>query len=249
MSEINEENDSPEFFNFDGMSSPLKDEKKDKQEKKRFKLKRFIIIISIIMIIAILAISIYFIIQAITKEEEIECNPGYYFPNDEETKSKSNCKKCSVDNCDKCSGTKEVNTCKSCISNYFAINENNKITKCNPCDIGEDDKCLSCDEGINKCSKCNTGYKLENGKCILNYSFKATYSVDSNKRVSLINYSCKNNIKEVIIDGNIQTEINYAYELEYGNHVAFILLDINSLPDHMFTNCGDMKEIFFFISI
>ena len=35
MSAINEENDSPEFFNFDGMSSPLKDEKKDKQEKKK----------------------------------------------------------------------------------------------------------------------------------------------------------------------------------------------------------------------
>ena len=36
MSTNNEENDSPEFFNFDGMSSPLKDEKKDLEEKKNF---------------------------------------------------------------------------------------------------------------------------------------------------------------------------------------------------------------------
>jgi len=33
MSTINEENDSPEFFNFDGMSHPLKDDKKDIKKK------------------------------------------------------------------------------------------------------------------------------------------------------------------------------------------------------------------------
>jgi len=123
--------------------------------------------------------------------------------------------------------------------------ENKGTIKCNPCDIGEDDKCLSCDEGINKCSKCNIGYKLENGKCILNYSFKATYFVDSKANVNLINNNCKNKIKEVIIDGNIQTEINNAYELEYGNHIVYILLDLNSLPDSMFYSCSYMKEIYF----
>jgi len=34
MSTNNEENDSPEFMNFDGMITPLKSENKDKQEKK-----------------------------------------------------------------------------------------------------------------------------------------------------------------------------------------------------------------------
>jgi len=33
MSTNNDENDSPEFFNFDGMSSPLKNEKEDLKEK------------------------------------------------------------------------------------------------------------------------------------------------------------------------------------------------------------------------
>ena len=79
----------------------------------------------------------------------------------------------------------------------------------------------------------------------LNYSFKATYSVDKKTKVTLINSYYKNKIKEVIIDGNIQTEINNAYELEYGNHIVFVLLEINSLSDYMFYTCNYMKEIYF----
>ena len=123
----------------------------------------------------------------------------------------------------------------------FPIYKNDILIKYNLCDIEEYDKCLSCEEGINKCSKCNVGYKLENRKCILNYSFKATYFVDKKTNTFLINDNCKNIIKEVIIDGNILTEINYAYELEYGNHIVYILLDLNSLPDSMFYGLFDMK--------
>ena len=221
MSKNNEENDSPEFVNFDGMNTPLKNEKKEKQENKKFNLKLLIIIAISIGIIIILIIAIYFIIQVV--KEQPKCKPGFFYPSDAESKSESECTKCSLENCDECSGFKEKNTCSSCTSISFPIYENNILIKCNSCDIGEDDKCLSCDEGINKCSKCNTGYKLENGKCILNYSFKATYFVDSKTNVNLININCKSKIKEVIIDGNIQAEINNAYELEYGNHIVFIL--------------------------
>ena len=49
------------------------------------------------------------------------------------------------------------------------------------CEIGDDDKCLECDLKKNQCSKCNLGYKLINGKCIINYSFKATYFSKSDK--------------------------------------------------------------------
>jgi len=93
MSTINEENDSPEFFNFDGMISPLKDEKKDIQEKKRFNLKLLIIVGSIIIII-ILAISIYFFIKL--NEPSLECKPGKFFPENSEKKSESDCEKCSL---------------------------------------------------------------------------------------------------------------------------------------------------------
>ena len=87
---------------------------------------------------------------------------------------------------------------------------------------------------------------MDNGECILNYSFKAIYYVDSsNKNVDLINSNCKNKIKEIIIDGNIQTEMNNAYNLKYGEHTIYILNDMNSLPLSMFYNCQDMKEIYF----
>jgi len=245
MSTNNEENDSPEFFNFDGMSAPLKDEKKDIQERKKLNLKIIIIITSIILVITVLAISIYFIIKAINKEPP--CKSGYFYPRDAESNSESECTKCSLENCDKCSGTKISNICTSCFPNYFSIKEGDILIKCNPCDIGEDDKCLSCSEEINKCSKCNIGYKLENGKCILNYSFKATYFANSKTKITLINSNYKDKIKEVIIDGNIQTEINNVYELEYGNHIVYILLDISPLSNYspMFSFCGDLKEIYF----
>ena len=87
---------------------------------------------------------------------------------------------------------------------------------------------------------------MDNGKCILNYSFKAIYFVGSlNKNINLINSYCKNKIKEIIIDGNIQTEINNVYNLKYGEHTVYILLDMNSLPPNMFYGCQDMKEIYF----
>ena len=41
------------------------------------------------------------------------------------------------------------------------------------CEIGENEKCLKCYK--DKCRKCNQGYKLDKGKCILNHSFKAIY--------------------------------------------------------------------------
>jgi len=173
-----------------------------------------------------------------------DCPSGYFLPND----SKSECEKCSIDYCDKCSGNKESNTCSSCILNYFPFYEKKILKSCISCNDGE--RCLNCDEEMKKCIKCNDGYKLENGICNLSYSFKAIYNVDSMKKsVTLINYNSlykdNNKIKEVIIDGNIQTEIKNAYELLYGKHTVFILLDMNSLSEDMFYNCKDMKEIYF----
>ena len=240
MEAYNEENkkesDSP-LLNFDNMNSSLKIDNEEIKIKKRINLK---VILLILVILIIVIVSIILIIYK-SSDKKLECKSGYFLPDD----SKSECHKCTLENCDKCFGTRGSNACSSCISNYFPVYENNILKKCNPCDIREEDKCLSCDEGINKCSKCNTGYKLENGKCILNYSFKATHFVDKNTKVTLINNNFKDKIKEVIIDGNIQTEINNVYELEYGNHIVFILLEINSLSDYMFYSCNNMKEIYF----
>ena len=241
MASVNEENDSPDFFNFDGMSSPLKNEKEDIKEKKKFNLK-IIIIISIVLLIIIAIILFVFIYKLLNPE--IICGSGSFLPDD----SKSECYPCSLKYCDKCSGTKGSNICTSCISNSFPFKENNVLKICNPCDIGEDDKCVSCDEGFNKCSKCNIGYKLENGKCIVNYSFKAIYFVDPspNKRVSLISQNYPGKIKEIIIDGDKIDSTNYYYDdFSYGDHTVYILLDNNSISKNMFSFNSNLKEISF----
>ena len=45
----------------------------------------------------------------------------------------------------------------------------------NKCEIGEENKCMICNKYKSKCLKCNPGYKLMDGICIINYSFKAIY--------------------------------------------------------------------------
>ena len=236
--EFNEENDGdndfPQFLNFDNMSTPSKNDNKEIKTQSKLSLRMKIIIFSIIFIFIILIILIIYILLQ-TKD----CQPGYFLPDD----SKSKCLKCTVENCDKCSGTKESNTCSSCILNYFPLYENNILKSCNPCS----EACLNCDEEKNKCSKCYDGYKLENGICILNYSFKAIYSVVGKMKdtIPLINSNYKNKIKEILIDGNNLTEINSDYELEFGEHTVFILLDMSSLPEKMFIKCQYMKEIYF----
>ena len=42
------------------------------------------------------------------KNQCIECNSGYFIPEDDDSKKK--CTKCSTENCDKCKGTKISNT-------------------------------------------------------------------------------------------------------------------------------------------
>ena len=50
------------------------------------------------------------------------CNPGYFMPEDDETKKV--CKKCSLDKCIKCSGTKNYDICHECIFPYKLTNGN-----------------------------------------------------------------------------------------------------------------------------
>ena len=235
--ENDEENDSPQFLNFDNMSSPSKNDNKEIKVTNKISLRMKLIIFSIIIIIIILIVLIIFFMQ-----KPKECQSGYFLPED----SKSKCQQCSIKNCDKCSGTKESNFCSSCISNYFPFYENNTLKSCNLCDIGKEDKCLACDEEINKCAECNIGYKLEYGKCIPNYSFRAIYYANSNKKVNLINFNYKNKIKEILIDEKI-TNKETIQTLNYGNHTVYVLLDMSSITEtnSMFSSCVEMKEVYF----
>lgn len=69
------------------------------------------------------------------------CNKGYYLPEDD-----IKCKKCSLENCEKCHGNSKSSTCTSCFPDFKPFYENNIINLCDPiCQEGIGEKCLFCD--------------------------------------------------------------------------------------------------------
>ena len=99
----------------------------------------------------------------------------------------------------------------------------------NICEIGEENKCMQCDESKNKCIKCNLGYKLMNGICILNYSFKAIfYSYRNNETVKLLNNLSASIIEMYVDENKIQPKSFYTFPLS-GNHLIHILMNTDNL--------------------
>ena len=118
----------------------------------------------------------------------------------------------------------------------------------NICEIGEEEKCLECDSTKNICSSCNLGYKLINGECILNYSFKATYYSNSdNKTITLINSSYVKDIIEISLDDKtIPISQNYTFPYA-GNYTLYFLMknpSTNSLSQ-MFRRIDNITSIYF----
>ena len=228
---INTNKEPHEFSTFDGMSSPWENGKEEIKGNKTLNLK-------LIIIISVITLSIILLIVLILVLVFDGCGSGYYLPEDDN----SICQKCSIDNCDKCSGTKDSNICSSYLSKFIPIYEDDILKRCSPCAEG----CSGCDQEKHECLSCKGGYKFRDGKCILSYSFMAKYYVDSSsKNVNLIDYDLKNKIKEVIINNEIQTQINTYYKLSSGKYTVYILLDMNTTYDRMFSLCSDMTEISF----
>ena len=91
------------------------------------------------------------------KNSCLTCNKGYYLPEDD---SKI-CKKCKIENCEKCYGNSIDNICTSCLTSFIPFYENGIIKLCDPiCQTGIKEKCLTCDNIKNQCSSCNIGYYL-----------------------------------------------------------------------------------------
>ena len=116
------------------------------------------------------------------------------------------------------------------------------------CETGDEEKCLICDLEKNECSKCNQGYKLVDGKCLLNYSFKATYfSNSANQTISLINSSYVSSIKEISVNNElIPINQNYTFS-STGNYTFYFLMNIpptNSL-NQMFKGIKNLTSISF----
>jgi hypothetical protein len=154
--------------------------------------------------------------------DDIKCKIGYFIHEDNENKKE--CQKCSIENCEKCYGTILSNICSSCINSYEAIYENNIIKSCKSnCEIGEEDKCLTCDN--NKCSSCNIGYKLLDGKCIANYTIKATYNInEDNLSVQIFNSIYNKDFVDMIFDGKHKIPSNYFTFPSPGNYTIYLTL-------------------------
>ena len=136
-----------------------------------FKIVINIILLSMISILisvcSIFLIKSYYFQKKYYKKEyknnkNVFCNSGYYLPLDEDQKNINFCKKCELENCEKCYGTNSSNTCILCKSSFISIYDiNNRIKLCDAhCEIGEKEKCQSCNKNGNQCENCNSGYYL-----------------------------------------------------------------------------------------
>ena len=83
-------------------------------EKNKICSKKIIIIISVSISIIVVSLAIfliyYFVNEKDNKDNKIICDPGYYLPEDDESK----CLKCSLENCKICSGTTNKSICSEC---------------------------------------------------------------------------------------------------------------------------------------
>ena len=95
------------------------------------------------------------------------------------------------------------------------------------CEIGEEEKCLTCDK--KDCASCNPGYKLSNGKCIIDYSIKAEYYIEAVREIQLIYDSFLNQINELIIDGEIIEPCTKYNFNSTGIHKVYFKMDISNI--------------------
>ena len=215
----------------------------NQNENVEHRKKKLIIIILISSFAILLIVLLIWYIFIHSNGNSINCEPGFFIPEKEE-----NCKKCFLENCKECYGTENQNNCITCISPYIPFYSNNSIISCEkPCEEGEEEKCLECNKTSNNCMSCNTGYKLNNGKCYLNYSFKAIYeSYRDNEKIKLINNLPCNIVEMTVNREIIEPSIEYTFKTK-GIHEIYILLrDSNILSlSYMFKDIINLISISF----
>ena len=116
------------------------------------------------------------------------------------------------------------------------------------CETDDEEKCLKCDTIKNVCSKCNLGYKLVDGKCIANYSFKAKYySNSANKTINLLNPKYEQDIIEITFNNEtIPVSSKYIFP-KIGNHTLYFLMKnpLNNSLSKMFSGIESLTYISF----
>ena len=199
------------------------------------------------------------------EDECLECNEGYTIAN---TLNKKICTKCEIEGCKKCDNSAKIcQECKQYYIPYFNKNTGN-IINCNLlCELGSNDKCLTCNTQSgyeSQCGSCNEGYKLINGKCKkIENSFIAIYNVSSISHFTRIMCLKENNIKLNNFNMYVNDEQVYPnvekgrfewYDEDYvaykfnklGKHKVKIIFN-KTLSDmkHLFLNCYDLISIEF----
>ena len=203
------------------------------------------------------------------ENECITCESGYYIPSDDNIKLE--CKQCSLENCQFCHGTKNSNTCDSCNVDKIAKIVGNNIISCDDppdCEIGPDDKCLTCSETEKgKCATCNLLYKLDsNGECKLEViettpinggymKVTAKYSTDIKTSVPVIGSGKNYFIKQMKVDNgnvlssNIPVDYNGNYVFGASSskvHTIEFNLEINSnILQGLFSGVGILTSVVF----
>ena len=192
-----------------------------REQNYKKELKKYIIIfVSIIVVIIILFIIILIVLIVKNKKnsdgkieeinigniagKEIKCQTGYFMPYDSDE-----CKKCTIENCEKCYGIYDYDVCTSCYLSLSPLYENNRIISCKNCKLDDMFKCSLFDSKKGLCTRCETGYTLIDNKCMLKHSIKAIYkTTKENEYVQLINNTFIGDIIEMIIDNKNVTPRN-----------------------------------------
>ena len=152
------------------------------------------------------------------QDECLSCNAGFFLPDDQLTKL--TCLKCPIQNCKQCSGSALNPSCLSCEN--FAIPDSEIDTKNCKIQKGDGLFCKTADAAESKCTSCNEGYNLENGKCILNYHFRAIFKTRTkNENVKIIGkyYYI---VEEMIVDGKKLEKNTKSFPFENkGEHIVY----------------------------
>ena len=114
------------------------------------------------------------------------------------------------------------------------------------CEIGEEEKCLTCDENKKECKACNIGFKLVEGKCKTDYFMKVVYfTKQENDKIEIINdYS---DVAYMFIEGkNITpTNCNYQFKEEGYQTVYFQFEEKMYYTSKLFKNNKHIKSVVF----
>ena len=203
------------------------------------------------------------------QDECLSCNSGFFLPDNLLTKLK--CIECPIKNCKQCSGSTFNPSCLSCEN--FAIPDSEKDTKNCKVQKGDGPFCKTTDATDSECTSCNEGYNLENGKCVLNYHFRAIFKTRTkNENIKIIGkyYYI---VEEMIVDGKKLEKNVKSFPFENkGEHIVYYkvklpkdgsiigmfeglkqmtsisfseLFDLSSVTNmnRMFYNCQNLKNI------